>query len=121
MRTSQSTETAAPDRLSDSVTARWMELRDYLECRSRQLSQEVRAYPTPIARCDEQLSWLLEQRDRVHRELREMAAQPASDAQQWLQALDGFLTDSPGAANDQQEAALRARLRAAVARARERR
>ena len=34
----------------------------YLEGRIAELSDEIRSYPTPIARCDEQLSALIEQR-----------------------------------------------------------
>jgi hypothetical protein len=34
-----------------------------------QLSDEIRHYPTPIARCDEQLSALIEERSRLLNEL----------------------------------------------------
>ena len=37
--------------------------------RATALAQEVRAYPTPIARCDEQLTGLLERRSRLFRAL----------------------------------------------------
>ncbi len=33
--------------------------------RIEQLSQEIRHYPTPIARCDEQLTGLIEERSRL--------------------------------------------------------
>ncbi len=36
-----------------------------LERRLGQLNAEIRAYPTPIARCDEQLGALLEERSRL--------------------------------------------------------
>ncbi len=36
-----------------------------LERRARALQEEVRAYPTPIARCDEQLPKLIERRTRA--------------------------------------------------------
>jgi peptidoglycan hydrolase CwlO-like protein len=45
-----------------------------LDARIAELSQEIRRYPTPIARCDEQLSGLLEQRARLLAE-RERSAQ----------------------------------------------
>jgi hypothetical protein len=35
-----------------------------------ELSEEIRAYPTPIARCDEQLTALIEERARLLAELR---------------------------------------------------
>jgi len=35
-----------------------------------ELSEEIRNYPTPIARCDEQLTALIEERARLLAELR---------------------------------------------------
>jgi chorismate mutase len=50
-----------------------------LEQRLAELSDEIRHYPTPIARCDDQLLDLLERRSRVLARLREIdARQPAS-------------------------------------------
>jgi hypothetical protein len=48
------------DRLPDRMRA-------HLEQRLQALSDEVRHYPTPIARCDEQLTALLETRADVAR------------------------------------------------------
>ncbi len=39
--------------------------------RLAELSDEIRRYPTPIARCDEQLTALLEQRAEVLQQVRE--------------------------------------------------
>jgi hypothetical protein len=39
--------------------------RAYLERRVEELNDEVRHYPGPIARCDDQLTGLLEQRSRA--------------------------------------------------------
>jgi chorismate mutase len=41
-----------------------------LERRIAELSEEIRRYPTPIARCDEQLAALLEERSRLLNELK---------------------------------------------------
>jgi len=41
-----------------------------LERRFEELCAQVREYPTPIARCDEQLAALIEERARVLEELR---------------------------------------------------
>jgi len=41
----------------------------YLEERIAELSEEIRHYPTPIARCDEQLTALIERRARLLFEL----------------------------------------------------
>jgi hypothetical protein len=48
--------------------------RQRLERRLDELSREVRSYPTPIARCDEQLGALLEERAYVLAELRRLGA-----------------------------------------------
>ncbi len=45
------------------------ESRQALEQRFAELSAEIRHYPTPIARCDEQLLDLLERRSQVLAEL----------------------------------------------------
>jgi hypothetical protein len=47
-----------------------------LEKRIQDLSLEIRNYPTPIARCDEQLAALLEERARLIRLLDEPACEP---------------------------------------------
>jgi hypothetical protein len=38
--------------------------------RIRALSEEIRNYPTPIARCDEQLTGLIEERSRLLHEMK---------------------------------------------------
>jgi hypothetical protein len=43
----------------------WREFIAFVEHRSNELRDEVRNYPTPIARCDEQLTKLIEQRQRA--------------------------------------------------------
>jgi hypothetical protein len=40
-------------------------IRAYLERRGAELNEAVRSYPTPIARCDEQLPALIESRREV--------------------------------------------------------
>ncbi len=47
-----------------------------LERRIAELSGEIRNYPTPIARCDEQLAGLLEQRTGLLKQLKEMELKP---------------------------------------------
>ena len=46
--------------------------------RIEELSREIRTYPTPIARCDEQLAGLIEERSRL---LNELKSEP-KDAEQ---------------------------------------
>jgi hypothetical protein len=50
------------------------EIRAHLEQRNAALNEAVRSYPTPIARCDEQLPALLESRREVLRLLEESDA-----------------------------------------------
>ena len=49
---------------------RTQEDRRQLERKFEELCAQVREYPTPIARCDEQLSALIEERTRVLQELK---------------------------------------------------
>ena len=52
------------------------ESRNLLEQRLAELSDEIRHYPTPIARCDDQLLDLLERRSRVLADLRDPDERP---------------------------------------------
>jgi hypothetical protein len=47
-----------------------------LERRIAALSLEIRHYPTPIARCDEQLTGLIEERARLRARLDKLEAEP---------------------------------------------
>src|SRR5512138_2366342 len=49
----------------ETIAAAWDALRSHLDARARELVAEVRAYPGPIARCDDQLPRLLEERTRA--------------------------------------------------------
>ncbi len=60
-------------------------MRSELQQRIDQLSREIRHYPTPIARCDEQLSALIEERSRLLDELK----QPSGCTPQAVWANDG--------------------------------
>jgi chorismate mutase len=57
-----------------------------LHRRLDELSREIRAYPTPIARCDEQLTALLEERAAVLAEIRqvERPATPCPPENTWI-------------------------------------
>lgn len=58
-----------------------MRTMDELQQRIAELSLEIRNYPTPIARCDEQLAQLLEERARLMAQLETCAAEPACSPQ----------------------------------------
>ncbi|HSN19688.1 MAG TPA: hypothetical protein VLS49_03375 [Usitatibacter sp.] len=51
--------------MEDDTTAVLASLRARMQARARELAQEVRSYPSPIARCDEQLPGLIEARSRA--------------------------------------------------------
>jgi hypothetical protein len=99
------------------ITA-WAELRSHLERRSRELNEEVRHYPTPIARCDEQLTKLIEQRTSTAHSLKlviDAGPAPADRGdRRWLAALEAFIAEAPAAVEDETEVAIRSRLRAAL-------
>jgi hypothetical protein len=46
-----------------------MDRKSHLLERLREINEEIRAYPQPIARCDAQLGGLVEERVRIHEEL----------------------------------------------------
>lgn len=110
----QSTSDNAPD----SVLALWSELKSYLERRSNELSEEVRNYPTPIARCDEQLTKLIEQRTRAIHQLKRVTESgpiPSDNAgQKWRERLGAFLASREAVADDEIGTAILSRLRAAL-------
>jgi hypothetical protein len=47
----------------------WADIVATLEARKRRLYEEIRAYPTPIAGCDQQFNYLLDQQSRTTDEL----------------------------------------------------
>ena len=91
-----------------AALSRWLDERDFA------LREEVRGYPTPIARCDVQLTKLLEQRGAVIATLRRMRA---SEVDVVIfpthAAVRAVLADGP-ATDDPAEARLRDRLRASL-------
>src|SRR5438105_3046822 len=111
------TSQAGSDIALAPVIAAWSELKNYLARRSKELSEEVRNYPTPIARCDEQLTKLIEQRTRAVSQLKlaiEAGPAQSNPGDRWLAALDQFLMSPQAAADDEIEIAIRSRLRAAL-------
>ena len=84
----------------------WKALRRRLEERCRSLHEAVRAYPTPIARCDDQLPKAIEERDSAFRELR--AADALDEARRRLSATEWRerLREFAGASRGYDDAAL---------------
>jgi hypothetical protein len=114
----ESASQASPAIIRASAIAAWSELKACLERRGKELSEEVRNYPTPIARCDEQLTKLIEQRTRAFDRLKrliEVGPLPKGRAAgSWLAALDGFLMSPQAATDDAREIAIQSRIRAAL-------
>ena len=54
-------------------------MRAEIERRITELNAEIRHYPTPIARCDEQLTGLIEERARLLQKLSEYQDQSDGD------------------------------------------
>jgi len=86
--------------MADDLEHAWTALRQCLESRSRALHDELRSYPTPIARCDEQLTGLIEQRDTAFRQLRTAAdlerVRSSIARAEWLTHLRGFVATLEG-------------------------
>ena len=105
---------------TDSVFGAWETLCRHLEARNRELNAEVAHYPTPIARCDVQLSKLLEQRARLYRELEGAesigALPPAGGAlARWLDGVEHFVLSAQADCDDADELALLRDLKRAIA------
>jgi len=53
----------------DRQLAAWDTIRACLRSERDRILEEIRAYPTPIPRCDQQFNYLLERRERLFQEL----------------------------------------------------
>ncbi len=91
------------------VRALRAELEAHLEQRAKRLNEEITRYPTPIARCDQHLAALLEQRAAIYGRLNWLETHRAD-----VRGLEAFLA-SPADGADETEEALRARLRGELA------
>ena len=80
----------------------WAEIEDHLEDARRSILAEIRSYPPPIAACDQQFNYLLEQRDRIAGELGRLAAmrRDSSTGEPDLEALLDFINASDCIAHD---------------------
>jgi hypothetical protein len=107
-------DSAREDAGANAVAEAWATFREHLEARVREINEEVAHYPTPIARCDEQLTKLLEQRARVFRQKNvaaELGPMPFRDTDaDWLRRLSDYVAKLEPCGDDDIEAALRARL-----------
>lgn len=77
--------------------ATWDAVKRYLEERRRPVEEEIRRYPAPIAGCDAQFNYLLEQRAILSRELVRLdaaAMAAGAHAESEGEAVEAFLHSS---------------------------
>jgi hypothetical protein len=74
------------------ATPPWAEITSYLEAKKRALYAEIRSYPTPIAGCDQQFNYLLEQLAHVSADLARALGHMAEPAEgESLSTFQSFL------------------------------
>ena len=106
----------ADDFATGPAGSAWSALAQWLDRRGRELREEVRDYPTPIARCDVQLTKLLEHRGGV---LAAASAMQAFEARAGdgpfptCAAVEALLAAGP-ATDEPAEARLRERLKSSL-------
>jgi hypothetical protein len=80
--------------MRNEIEDAWSALQRSLERRSRELQEEVRTYPTPIARCDVQLTQVIAERDAAVGRLKRAAdlegARATVPDDEWLARLRAF-------------------------------
>ena len=107
-----------PD-LSAHLSALCIEMRDLLGKAKKSVEDEIRAYPTPIPRCDAQFNHLYEQRSRLSRMLaRANAVSTRGDGMSELAGTLAEFTASARFTEEADEQVLRERIAAAMAAAR---
>lgn len=106
-------ETESQDFANGPADPAWEALERWLDDRGLQLREEVRHYPTPIARCDVQLTKLLEHRGGVLGALGWMRAREPGADFPTREAVQALLAAGP-ATDDPVEERLRERLRASL-------
>jgi hypothetical protein len=77
----------------DLVKPAWDKIRSQLEAEKARIYEEIGSYPTPIAGCDQQFNYLLEEQRRVLRELArlEKAVKESLTAREPLKLIEAFV------------------------------
>jgi hypothetical protein len=104
--------------VAESMMEAWGALMGELEARKRDLGEAVRAYPTPIARCDDQLPKAIAQRDAAARLVRSAieveGARAALSMGQWRERVRDFALQIGAADDDAKLEAARLRVLATL-------
>jgi hypothetical protein len=81
---------------SAAVRSAWARIRVDLENQRDRINHEIGLYPTPIAGCDQQFNYLLEQRARISAECRQLkeAENQSLSGEDPLKVLDDFIRSS---------------------------
>ena len=84
------------DALLDRKSAAWDTIRAYLRSEKDRILEEIRAYPTPIPRCDAQFNHLIEKRERLVQELAllDAAATSSTVASDGTARIEAFIASS---------------------------
>jgi hypothetical protein len=100
----------------ESLKTIWQAIRQQLESRKTSLYDELKHYPTPIARCDEHFTHLMEKRARVFQTVSRMEALSHDDltASDYVALIEEFIA-SPVDTGDPTEQAIRLRSKAQLA------
>lgn len=87
----------AADRQTTSLQTKWQALRSHLQAEKERIHQAICTYPTPIAGCDQQFNYLLEQRTQIQREWKRLltAEKEGQRAANPHAVLDEFMRSSP--------------------------
>ncbi len=85
----------------DRQSAAWDTILAYLRREKDRILDEIRAYPTPIPRCDAQFNHLIERRERLFQELArfDTAARSSTGAGDGAARIEEFI-DSSGYLDD---------------------
>ena len=88
------------DALLDQQSAARETIRAYLRSERDRIFEEIRAYPTPIPRCDAQFNHLIEKRERLVRELArlETVATSSTVAGDGTARIEAFIASSESSA-----------------------
>jgi len=80
----------------DVVQAVWHTLRSHLENEKARIYEAIGHYPTPIAGCDQQFNYLLEEQTRIRHELERLdrASHESLTVEDAIQRIDEFLGSS---------------------------